>query len=37
MTGVISGVVLVAVFCAVAAGCLLLAAALFRAGKRDSE
>jgi hypothetical protein len=37
MAGVIGGVVLVAVFCAAAVGCLLLVLALFRVGKRDSE
>jgi hypothetical protein len=37
MTGVISGVILVGVFCAVAVGCLLLVLALFRVGKRDPE
>jgi hypothetical protein len=37
MTGVISGAVLVAVFCAVAVGCLLLVLTLFRVGKRDGH
>jgi hypothetical protein len=37
MSELISGVILVGVFGAVAVGCLLLVLALFRAGRRPAE